>query len=75
MKKTTKRKSIVRRFLKTNYQAISGTLLCIALLVLIGIGGYLIDADGTLLPIHTPMMISAVISALLGFGLIWIYNE
>ena len=70
-----RRKPVVRRFLKKNYELLSTILIGIALVVLIGIGGYMIDANGTLLPIHTPMIISAVISALLGFGLIWIYKE
>lgn len=73
--KTTTRKSVVRRFLKNNYEMISGILLVYTLFVIIGIATSIIDMDSTLLPIHIPMIISAVITGLLGAGLVWIYRE
>ena len=70
-----KRKPVIRRFLKRNYQVLSVLLISAALTVVLGIGGHIIDMDGSFLPIHVPMIIGAAISAFLGYGLIWIYGE
>ena len=73
--KTRKRKPVVRLFLIKHYATISATLIAIAAIILVGIAGWIIDADGTLMPIHTPLLITAAILGILGFGLIWIYND
>ena len=69
------RKPVVRRFLMRNYQTISITLISIAILLVAGIVGWVVDAEKSFMVIHIYMMITAAVLTVLGFGLIWIYHE
>ena len=73
--KSRKRKPVIRLFLIKHYATISVILLSVAALIIAGIAGWIIDDNGTLMPIHTPLIIIAAILGILGFGLIWIYDE
>ena len=71
-----KRKPVIRLFLLKNYATISAILFAIAGFILIGIAGWVIDINGTIIPsVHIPLFITALVSGLLGFGLNWIYDE